>query len=334
MMPRTIVRTPSGTVMVAGVTLSNPDRVLYPDQGITKRELAEYYVRVASRMLPHVANRPLSLVRCPQGQPGACFYQKHWTSTLPLGLEEVRIEEESGDRAPYVAVRDLQGLVSLVQHGVLEVHPWGSRVDTLERPDRVVFDLDPAPDVAWPQVVLVARRVRALLEACGLKSWVKTTGGKGLHVVLPIVADITWNDLHDFVRLTTARLVADDPEGLVDVASKAARANKIFVDYLRNGRGATAVAPWSTRSREGAPVAMPVSWLQLDELTGGDAIRVATVESWLRTHRADPWASLLRHQQHITESVMEKLLTVQPAPDRPMRRRRSRAKRPPGEGAR
>lgn len=297
--------------LIAGVSLSNPDRVLFPDQGITKRALAEYYVRVASRMLPHVAGRPLSLVRCPQGQGGACFYQKHWTTVPPDGVEIVEVREESGDRAPYLAISDVQGLVSLVQHGVLEVHCWGAHRNAIERPDLVVFDLDPAPGVPFTRVVQTAKAVRSLLKACKLRSWVKTTGGKGLHVVLPIVPDITWEDLHDFARLTTARLVADDPEGLVDVASKAARTDRIFVDYLRNGRGATAVAPWSTRSREGAPVAVPVSWEQIDTIDAADSVRVGTAASWLRAHRADPWARMHASRQHITEQVMERLLTVQ-----------------------
>jgi bifunctional non-homologous end joining protein LigD len=296
-------------VVVAGVTLTHPDRVLYADQGITKQSLAEYYVRIASRMLPHVVGRPLSLVRCPQGQGGACFYQKHWTATLPAGVEQVMVREESGEQAPYATVRDVSGLVSLVQHGVLELHTGGGHADDLDHADRAVFDLDPAPDVPWARVVRTAVTLRELLKRCGLRSWVKTTGGKGLHVVVPFDPPISWNDLHDFARLATARLVADDPEGLVDVASKAARTGRIFVDYLRNGRGATAVAPWSSRARAGAPVAVPVSWAQITTLAGGDEVHVGDVRAWLASHRSDPWTSLLRARQPITEAVMERLLT-------------------------
>jgi bifunctional non-homologous end joining protein LigD len=299
-------------VIVDGVTITNPDRVLYAEQGITKRTLAEYYVQVVSRMLPHVVDRPLSLVRCPQGQGGTCFYQKHWPNTLPAGVDTVDVREESGKREPYVVVRDGQGLVSLVQHGVLEVHTWGARADDIEHPDRVVFDLDPAPDVPWNRVVATARRLRALLTACGLTSWVKTTGGKGLHVVLPIAPDISWSDLHDFVRLATARLVADDPHGLIDTASKSARTGRIYIDYLRNGRGATAVAPWSTRAREGAPIAVPISWTQLERLDRGNGVSVADAGAWLSRFR-DPWVAMLRHEQHVTEAVMAQLL-MEPRP--------------------
>jgi bifunctional non-homologous end joining protein LigD len=303
----------SARVDVAGVSLSSPDRVVYPEQGVTKRQLAEYYVRVASRLLPHVAGRPLSLVRCPQGQGGTCFYQKHWTTTLPRGVRLVHVEEESGTRAPYVSVHDVGGLVALVQYGVLELHCWGAHDDDLEHPDLVVFDLDPAPEVPWPRVVHTARALRALLKACGLRSWVKTTGGKGLHVLFPIARDITWDDLHDFVRLTTSRLVADDPEGLVDVAAKAARTNRIFVDYLRNGRGATAVAPWSSRARPGAPVSVPVSWTSLDAITAS-GVTVENAGAWLRAHRRDPWSDMRAPHQRITQEVMERLLTVETPP--------------------
>lgn len=294
-------------VEIAGVSLSHPDRVVYPDQGLTKRMLAEYYVRVASRMLPHVVGRPLSVVRCPQGQGGACFYQKHWTHQLPAGVQPVDVKEESGSTARYVTVNDVQGLVSLVQFGMLELHCWGAHDDDVEHPDLVVFDLDPAPDVPWERVVATANALRTLLKACGIRSWVKTTGGKGLHVLFPIVRDISWADLHDFVRLTTSQLVARDPHGLVDVASKAARTSRIFVDYLRNGRGATAVAPWSTRSRPGAPVAVPVPWTALSDIRP-DAVTAANASAWLQSHARDPWAAMLSHPQRITERVMTQLL--------------------------
>lgn len=309
-------------VEVAGVLITHPDRVVFPQAeeatlGVTKLDVARYVARIAPRMLPHVEGRPLSLVRCPQGQQGACFYQKHWTTTPPPGVELVEVPEESGATAPYVVVRGVQGLVSLVQHGVLEVHPWGARVESLERPDRAIFDLDPAPDVAWSTVVHTAQRLRRVLRACGLTCWVKSTGGKGLHVVVPCAPTVGWNDLHDFVRLTTTSLLAGDPDGLVDTASKAARTGKIFVDYLRNGRGATAVAPWSTRARAGAPIAVPVTWAALPTLESGADVQVATVDGWLETARRDPWSALVRSTQTLTEEVMTRLLT---GPTDPARR--------------
>jgi bifunctional non-homologous end joining protein LigD len=319
----------STPVEVTGVRITNPDRVLFRDEGeadggITKRELAEYVARIAPRLLPHVESRPLSLVRCPQGQEGACFYQKHWTTALPTGIETVQVREESGDREPYVVVRSAQGLVSLVQYGVLEMHPWGARAERLEHPDRAVFDLDPAPDLPWERVVATAKRLRAILRGCGLSSWVKTTGGKGLHVVVPVAPTISWGDLHDFVRLATTRLIAGDPSGLVDTASKAARTGKIFVDYLRNGRGATAIAPWSPRAWPHAPVAVPVSWSALDRLTAADLVHVPTIATWLRTQRSDPWAALLASNQEITEAVMSSLMDPDHPPPQALRRPPSR----------
>ena len=212
---------------IEGVTLTHPERLVYPDEGITKEQLARYYVAVAPLMLPHVAGRPLSLVRCPQGQGGQCFYQKHWTHTVPAGLGTVDIEELDDEPGDYVFVRDVRGLVALVQYGVLELHIWGARADDVDKPDRVVFDLDPAPDVQWADVMVTARDVKALLGECGLDSWIKTSGGKGMHVVLPIARRVSWDDVRDFARLVTAHLIERNPEGLVDVASKRSEERRV-----------------------------------------------------------------------------------------------------------
>jgi bifunctional non-homologous end joining protein LigD len=295
-------------MIVGGVEVSSPDRLVYPDQKITKRQLAEYYVAVAPLMLPHAAKRPISMVRCPQGLAAQCFYQKHWQHTLPSGLGTVDVVEEGGDTEPYVFVKDAAGLVALVQYGVMEVHLWGARADDVESPDRVVFDLDPAPDVPWRRVVDLAKEMRELLADCNLDSWVKTTGGKGLHVVVPIQRTVTWHDVHDFVRLVTAHMISRHPNELLDVASKAKRQGKIFIDYLRNSRGATAIAPWSTRSRDGAPVSIPYEWEQIDELDAGDSMRLADAAKLARSLRSDPWAEMLKSRQRITQKVMEFLL--------------------------
>lgn len=303
-------------VDVGGVRITHPDRELFAAaegrRAVSKADLARYMLAIAPRLLPHVTGRPLSLVRCPQGQSGACFFQKHWTTTPPPGVEPVDVREESGERAPYLLVRDAVGLVSLVQHGVLEIHPWGARAETIEQPDRAIFDLDPAPDVPFDRVASTAQRLRRLLTACGLKSWLKSTGGKGLHVVVPLAPTAGWGDLHDFVRLTTTQLLLGDPDGLVDTASKAARTGKIFVDYLRNGRGATAVAPWSPRARAGAPVAVPLSWRDLDRLTRADVAHVTTIDAWRTAHPRNPWEAMPRARQALTQRVFEKLLTADP----------------------
>lgn len=304
--------TQEAPIQMAGVTLTNPTRVLFAEQGLTKQVLAAYYIRIADRMLPHIIDRPLSLVRCPQGQEGGCFFQKHWTGPVPEGLGVVDLDEESGDRAPYLVVRDVRGLIGLVQHGVLEFHVWGARASDITHPDRLVMDFDPGPDVSWEAVVHTARRARAVLHALGLRSWIKTTGGKGLHVVVPLAPTLSWEDLRDVARLLTAQLVRRDPDRLIDVATKAKRQGRIFVDYLRNGRGATAIAPWSSRARPGAPIAAPVSWRGVGELRGGDPVHVADVEAWLRHAPSDPWQALTQTEQTIDERVMERLLTATP----------------------
>jgi len=291
---------------VEGITITHPDRVVFEQSSVTKGQLAEYYAAIAPRMLPYVANRPLSLVRCPQGSASGCFYQKHWPGTLPDGVAMVDIAESDGTSSPHVYVRDARGLVALVQHGVLEFHVWGARVDNVEAPDRIVFDLDPADDVPWSRVVKTAFVVRELLQACGLESWVKTTGGNGIHVTVPIARRSSWDDVHEFVRLLTSQLVAADPSGLVDVASKAARPGRIFIDYLRNSRGATAVAPWSTRARDCAPISIPRSWNALRAMTTRPVCCLGGVELVIK-QRVNPWAAMLISRQSLTTRVVRVL---------------------------
>jgi bifunctional non-homologous end joining protein LigD len=296
---------------VAGVTLTHPERVLFPGHAITKGDLAAYYEAVAPRMLPHIVDRPLTLVRCPQGQGKPCFYQKHWSTAIPAGLGSVEIEddnEKNDDAGPYVFVRDVRGLVALVQHGVLEIHLWGARQDKVDSPDRIVFDLDPAADVEWAAVLATALGTRKLLASCGLESWLKTSGGKGLHVVVPVARRVSWDDIHDFSRLVVARLMEGDPGRLVDVASKAARPGKIYIDYQRNARGATTVAPWSTRAREGAPVSVPVPWTRASALASGNARSIEAAAALARRSRTDPWAGLLASRQGLSAAIMKQLL--------------------------
>lgn len=288
---------------VAGIVLSSADRVLYPDQGLTKRDLALYYAAVAPLMLPHVAGRPLSLVRCPEGTAKACFFQKHWGSQLPDGVDSVDIREGSGQKKPYAVVHDAAGLVSLVQHGVLEFHLWGARADNVEAPDRMVFDLDPAPGVSGKKVQEGARALRARLEEVGLESWIKTTGGKGIHVVVPIARRSTWAEVSGFARALAHRMEREEPSRYLAKASKSARAGKIFIDWLRNTRGATAIAPWSTRARPGAPIAVPISWDELGRLKGGDQFRVADSAALIARRKTDPWRGMPTSKQRLTRSM-------------------------------
>ena len=293
---------------IAGVTITHPERVVFPQLGITKAMLAEYFVAVAPLMLPHIVDRPLSLVRCPQGEGTPCFYQKHWTTKLPSGLGVVDIRDDNDAPGPYVFVRDARGLVALVQYGVLELHAWGARADNVNAPDRIVFDLDPAPDVAWSAVMVTARRVRRLLATCGLESWLKTSGGKGLHVVVPVARRVSWNDVRDFSRLVSAQLVEANPDGLVDVATKAARPGKIYIDYLRNAGGATAVAPWSSRARNGATVSVPVKWKDAGALSSGNALSVSAARQFINRLRSDPWADMLKCTQRLSVAAMRSLM--------------------------
>jgi bifunctional non-homologous end joining protein LigD len=280
--------------IVEGVRLSSPDKVLYPEQDITKGELADYYVAIADRILPHLAFRPVTMVRCPTGEGTKCFYQRHAGSGVPEQLHEVTIP---GFDEPYLYISDVAGLVAMVQMGVLEMHPWGVKVEAPDRADRIVFDLDPAEGLDFEAVIEAAREVRDRLKALGLTSFVKTTGGKGLHVVVPVEATAPWKDVKSFAKGVSAQMAADSPDKYLTTAGKADRIGRIFIDYLRNDPTSTAVAPYSTRSRKGAPVAMPLTWEQLK--TGLDPCdyTVETVPALIARQCADPWAEMLEVRQ-------------------------------------
>lgn len=279
---------------VAGVRLSNPDKVLYPEQGITKGELADYYVAVAERMLPHVAFRPVTMVRCPAGSETKCFYQRHAGSGVPEQLHEVTIP---GFDEPYLYISDLPGLIAMVQMGVLEIHPWGVTADHPDKADRIVFDLDPDTGLGFGDVIRAAREVRARLEKLGLRSFVKTTGGKGLHVVVPIAATADWREVKSFAKGVSAEMAADAPDRYLTKVSKAERVGRIFIDYLRNDPTSTAVAPYSTRSRPGAPVATPLRWDELDPKLDPRKFTIRTVPGRIARQRSDPWAEMGKTDQ-------------------------------------
>ncbi len=231
-------------------------------------------------------NRPLALVRCPDGVGGQCFFQKHaWRGKAKEILEA---HDPSGDE-PIIAIDGLHGLLGLVQGGVLEIHPWGSRLDDLERPDLINMDLDPGPGVPWTEVVTAASEVRERLGQAGLESFVKTSGGKGLHVVAPLVPKAQWDEVKPFTKLIADAMAADSPDRYVATISKSKRGGKILVDYLRNGRGSTAVAPYSTRARPGAAISMPLAWGELGAAIGPDYFTVQNAPSRLANLDADPW---------------------------------------------
>lgn len=284
--------------VVAGVPITHPDRIVYPEPRITKARVARYYARVAAHILPHLRARPAVLVRCPAGIDHECFYQKHAAAGTPSSLRRVRIREKTKS-SDYLVIEDAAGLVSLIQIGVLEIHTWNAEADALETPDRLVFDLDPGPGVSWPSVRAAARLVRSSLEARGLKSFVKTTGGKGLHVVAPIRPGPSWSAGVEFAREVTGALVAEHPDGFTATMAKTARRGKIFIDYFRNQRGATSVAAYSTRARPGAPVSVPITWTELDRVPAGDHFTIESVERRLDTLKGDPWTGYARLAQSL-----------------------------------
>jgi bifunctional non-homologous end joining protein LigD len=286
----------------AGIRLTSPDKLLYPEQGIAKLELADYYRSIADWMLPHLIDRPLVLVRCPDGLEKGCFYQKHPAAGSPKTLRQVMIREDRKTE-PYVVVDDVKGLMSLAQIGALEVHAWGSRIDKLERPDRLIFDLDPDPAVPWSTVVAAARQVRELLQELGLESFLKTTGGKGLHLVVPIERRHTWDEAKPFCKNVAELIVTADPDRYTANMSLAARKGKIYVDYLRNGRGATAIVPYSTRARPGAPVSTPLAWEELNARIRSDQFDVRNVSKRLASLKRDPWESIRSTRQSLTRPL-------------------------------
>ncbi len=248
---------------MAVVKLTHPEKVLYPECGVTKQRLFDYYARVAKWMLPHVAKRPLNLRRCPQGWKRG-FFQQHVQGKAPIGLRSIEVQDASGD-SNRITLDDATGLLELAQMNVLEIHTWGAHVDDVDKPDLLVFDLDPDPTVKWTAVIAAAKTIRGRLADKGLEAFVKTTGGKGLHVCVAIERTITWDRARDFCGALSEAMVEKEPEKYVATMSKAKRKGKIFLDFFRNGKGATFVAPYSTRARENAPVAMPIAWEELTD---------------------------------------------------------------------
>jgi len=300
--PYRAARTKGGTLDFEGIRLTHPDRILWEGQGLTKLGLAEYYAEVADRILPFITGRPLALVRCPNGQSGQCFYQKHSFAGLTDAVEIARVADKEGE-AEAIVIRDLRGLINLVQASVLEIHPWGARIEDFDHPDTLIFDLDPGEGIAWDAVMDGAREVRQRLADLGIDSYVKTTGGKGLHVVSPLVPDLGWDDLKAFAQGVAQTMERDAPERFISTMAKKARRGKIYVDYLRNGRGATAIAPYSTRAREGAPVATPLQWRELGPALLPQRFTVDTMERRLAALKTDPWAGYFENPQRIDFAI-------------------------------
>ncbi|MEA2824625.1 MAG: bifunctional non-ous end joining protein LigD, partial [Alphaproteobacteria bacterium] len=280
--------------VVAGITISHPEKVLWPATKaggpVTKLDLARYYEKIAPLILPHIALRPISMVRAPEGIGGERFFQRH----VLAGASGVVPIPAAGEKQPFHAIDSVEGLVSLAQAAVLEIHPWGCKPKDPETPERLIFDLDPAPELPFDRVMDAAKELRDVLMACGLTPFVKTTGGKGMHVVVAIKGTpkkpVTWDDAKAFALDVSERIARAAPDRYVTNMSKKQRGGKIFLDYLRNGRGATAVAPWSPRAREGATIAVPLVWNQLRKGLDPSAFTIPTANAVLK--RPDPWKEL------------------------------------------
>jgi bifunctional non-homologous end joining protein LigD len=280
--------------------LTSPTKIVFPDSHITKQEVADYYMAVMDHLLPEIAGRPLSIIRCPEGAGKPCFFQKHHTP----GLEHVslvRLKEEAGNNANYLVAYDAAGVMELVQLNGLEFHPWGSHAADPDVADRVIFDLDPGPNVPWSEVKAAAVHVRDLLKQAGLETFLRTTGGKGLHVVVPLNPGCHWDVVKGFAHGFADALARSEPQRFLAVSTLKLRPKKIFVDYLRNGRGATAVASYSLRARDRAPVAMPIAWSELKALQRGDAFTLKDVPARLKRRRKDPWAGIGTIRQDLSQ---------------------------------
>lgn len=297
---------PGGEATVAGVRLSNPDRALWPEAGVTKRKLAECLALAYERMAPHVLGRPISLVRCPDGRQGEQFYQKHLNlKEVPSGIETIEIVEDGEHKGAFPVVTAVEGLVQLAQLNVLEFHPWGATASDLKHPDRLIFDIDPNPEVPWSRVVECANLLRAFLKELGVQCWVKTTGGKGLHVVAPLQPERGWDAVGRFAAGVAGRFAEVAPQRYTTKATKEARIGKVYIDTLRNRRGATCVAAYSPRARSGAPVSTPVSWEELDDLPAGGGFAIGNLAE--RLEQPDPWEGFLSSAQELPTRAFDAL---------------------------
>lgn len=278
--------------------ISSPEKILFKKEKITKKDVADYYEVMAPYMLPYMQDRPLSLVRCPEGSEGTCFYQKHINGKIPDSLQSFPIMEEKG-KGVYVSVDSSEGLRELVQINAFELHVWNCHRQSIMRPDQIVMDFDPGPGVPWKEVISAAFELKELLENLNLKSFVKLTGGKGIHVHIPVVPLYDWDQIKSFAQTLALQLVSINPKKYTSNMSKNLRKGKIFVDYLRNGYGATAVVPYSLRAKPLSTVALPLDWKELKRVKSPQDYTLKTALKKVKSRKVDPWKGMMRLQQKI-----------------------------------
>ena len=285
-----------------GIEISSPDRVIYPELGLPKKDLADYYAAVEPLIMIDAADRPMTLIRCPGGRTGECFFQKHDKGTFGEHVKQIPIEEKDGETEDYLYFDDVRGLLACVQMGTMEFHGWGSKVHKVECPDRLVFDLDPDEGLDFGKVKEAAVRVRDLVAQLGLKSFPLLTGGKGIHVVIPLDATAEWPEVKSFADRFSRAVSEAEPERFTANIRKVQRTGRIFIDWLRNQRGATAVMPYSARAREGAPVAAPISWDELDDFDSGHAFSIRDADELLKRAKSKALAGWGKAKQSLPDA--------------------------------
>ncbi|MBB4051898.1 DNA ligase D [Devosia subaequoris] len=283
---------------LAGIWVTNPTRRLFGRNGPTKLDIAVYYASVGDFMLPHLFGRPVSLFRCPTGKSADCFFQRHPFTGMPEGIAKVESANGEGEKQTFIAVTNTKGYLALAQFGAVEYHAWGTHLDHIDKPDRIIFDLDPGEGVAWRDVVNAAVHLRGELQALGLAPFVKTSGGKGVHIVVPTTPKLTWKAAHAASASIAAKLAATGPDTFVTVMGAANRKRRIFIDYHRNARSATAVAAYSLRARTHLPASTPIEWNDLESIDSPEDLNYSTLPRLL-TMSGDPWADINTFSQDL-----------------------------------
>lgn len=282
--------------VVAGIRISHPERPIYPELGVSKLDLVRYYEEIGEWIVPHLWGRPLTLVHCPAGIGGPCMFMKHAKAWGPTALRRVRIQEKT-KVGEYLVADKVSGIIALAQMGIVEIHTWNSTDDDVGRPNRIVWDLDPGPRISWKQIAAAAQQLQDVLSTLKLKAWVKTTGGRGVHVVVPITPKRDWSECLEFSRTVSEALVETNPALFTTTFKKLGRERKILIDYMRNNRTNTSICAYSSRARPGAYVSTPIDWSEL--ATPPDRWTLSTVAQRLRRLRTDPWKGYWTTKQQI-----------------------------------